>query len=147
MERSGCFYDASIAFDLLGLVHYQSGALKDAKSAYLKSIELIGQTDEALGLEYAKTCNSLAAVINAMGDYSLAKEWLCKSLQNQRESSGQTWLFSTYHQMGVIEQSRSDLNEARRWYKKAIALQQSEGGVDIAGPDQYSTLSRKYFWE
>ncbi|EMI21267.1 repeat-containing protein [Rhodopirellula maiorica SM1] len=133
LERRGCFYDASIAFDLLGLVHYQSGALEDAKSAYLKSIELVGQTDEASGLEYAKTCNSLAAVINAMGDHALAKEWLCKSLQIKENAQDKPGLFSSYHQMGIIEQSRSDLNEARRWYSKAIALHQSEGGVDIAG--------------
>lgn len=130
-ERSGSFHEASVAYDLLGLVHYQAGALEDAESAYLKSLALIDRTDGTSDLEYAKTCNSLAAVVNAMRDHARAMDWLSKSLHIKEELQDKPGLISTYHQMGIIEQSRSDLEEARRWYKKALALEKSEG--DIAG--------------
>lgn len=128
-ERSGSFQEASVAYDLLGLARYRAGALEDAESAYLKSLALIDRTDRTSDLEYAKTCNSLAAVVNAMRDHARAMDWLSKSLRIKEELQDKPGLISSYHQMGIIEQSRSDLEEARRWYEKAISLEKSEGDI------------------
>lgn len=127
--RNDCFDEAAVAYDLLGLVHYRAGALEDAESSYLKSIALVEQNDGALDSEYAKTCNSLAAVVNAMGDQVRAIDWLMKSLHLREELDDISGLIQSYHQMGIIEYTRSNMEEARQWYKKALALEQSENDI------------------
>ncbi|WP_164104274.1 tetratricopeptide repeat protein [Candidatus Laterigemmans baculatus] len=122
LERNANFHDASVAYDLLGTAHYRLGALTEAKSSYLKSLEVADRAGGTADREYAKTFNSLAAVTNAMGDHEEAMAWLAKSLRINEACQSKTGLVSTYHQLGVVEHSRSNLAEARQWYSKAISL-------------------------
>ncbi|WP_442511746.1 tetratricopeptide repeat protein [Novipirellula sp. SH528] len=131
LERNAFFDEAAVAYDLLGLVHYRSGALKDSESSYLKSLMLADQAGKTSNLEYAKTCNSLGAVLSAIGDYPRATDWLLKSLSIREKFQDKPGLISSYQQLGMIEQARSNLEGARHWYEKAVSLEKTEG--DVAG--------------
>ncbi len=122
LEERTKFQDASVACDLLGTAYYRLGALPEAKSSYLKSLELADRAGGTTDSEYAKTFNSLAAVSNAMGNQEEAMKLLLKSLRINENCQAKTGMISTCHQLGVVEHSRLNLEEARRWYSKAISL-------------------------
>lgn len=130
LEQKADFHGASVAYDLLGTAHYRLGALSEAKSSYLKSIEFADRAIGTADSEYAKTFNSLAAVTNAMGDHEEAMTWLTKSLRINEDCQAKTGLISTYHQLGIVELSRSNLAEARRWFSKAISLADAKHDIE-----------------
>ena len=129
LEKRANFQDASVAYDLLGTAYYRLGTLGEAKQSYLRSLELADRASKTADTEYAKTFNSLAAVTNAMGDQEGAIEWLSKSLQINEKCQARVGMISTYHQLGIVEHSRSNMAEAREWYSKAISL--SDAKLDL----------------
>jgi len=129
-ERAGAFCDASVAYHLLGGAAYKAGDLKDARAWYLKSLSLIEPPDEKSQLDYASTCNNLAAVVNALGEHSSAEEWLRKSLRIKESLGDKLGMATTYNQLGVVADTQSNFKEAQQWYLQSLSIHEEIGNID-----------------
>ena len=127
----GSAIDASVTYHLLGGISYQAGDLEAARSHYLKSLEYIDPPSTDQELDFARTCNNLAAVFNKMGDIASAKKWMFKSIQIKERVGDPSDLASGYHQLGVVSQTAGEFDEAADWYTKSLAVE--EGSGDIPG--------------
>ena len=130
LEKNECFDDAAVAYDLLGTANYRLGLAAEAKSCYLKSLELSELAGSTPSREYTKTLNSLAAAANALGEHAEAVNWLGKALSLNERHQAREETVSTFHQLGVVESSRQNLEEARRWFRKAIAAADAKYDIE-----------------
>lgn len=129
-ERAGAHVDASVAYHLLGGAAYQAGDLADARSWYLKSLSLIEPPDEANQLDYSRTCNNLAAVVNALGDHDSAKEWLQKALRIKERLVDKLGMATSYNQLGVVADTESRFEEAQQFYLRALSIHEELKNID-----------------
>jgi len=129
-ERAGAFRDASVAYHLLGGTAYQAGELKDAQSWYLRSLSLIEPPDDESQLDYACTCNNLAAVVNALGEHTSAEEWLWKSLRIKESLGDKLGMATSYNQLGVVADTQSNFEKAQQWYLKSLSIHEEIGDID-----------------
>lgn len=120
---------ASVAYHLFGGVSYQAGDLEAARSYYLKSLEYIDPPSADQELDFARTCNNLAAVFNQMGDSASAKNWMLRSIQIKERVGDPADLASGYHQLGVVAQTVGEFDEAADWYSKSLAVEENSGNI------------------
>lgn len=120
---------AAEALNTIGGLHLASGALEEARRAFLKAIRLGSPSRELR----ARAEQNLGILANIQGDLEEALAWYQRSLDAYRECGDDHGRAIAYHNLGMISLDASSPEWAERYFEKALQLADRTGDVYLQG--------------
>ncbi len=104
----------------IGGIYYNRGMLDSAIFFTLKGINLFETLKDTAGIKFSML--TLSAISTDMENYSVALDYLAKSLELVNSEYDSTYVCLIYNNMGIIYQKKGQFQFAYKHFKKALVL-------------------------
>jgi putative nucleotidyltransferase with HDIG domain len=120
---------AAEALNTIGGLHLSSGALEEARKAFLKAIRLGSPSRELR----ARAEQNLGILANIQGDLEEALTWYQRSLSAYRECGDDHGRAIAYHNLGMVSLDAGAEPYAERYFQQALELADHTGDSFLQG--------------
>ena len=120
---------AAEALNTIGGLHLSSGALEEARRAFLKAIRLGNPSRELR----ARAEQNLGILANIQGDLEEALTWYQRSLEAYRDCGDDHGRAIAYHNLGIISVDAGSTAWAGKYFEEALELADRTGDVFLQG--------------
>src|SRR6266581_246880 len=117
------------ALNSLGCLDVATGALDDARRAFLEALELGGQSRDLC----ARVERNLGIVANIHGDLDEALARYARSLEASQRAGDEHGCALAYHNLGMVSADRELLDEADRYFTRSREIAERAGHVHLQG--------------
>jgi putative nucleotidyltransferase with HDIG domain len=120
---------AAEALNTLGLFHFESGDITEARDLFHRALELGGAS---LALR-ARIEQNLGVLANTQGDLAEALAHYQHSLQANRSIGDEQACAINYHNLGMISADQQRWNDADGYFRESLAIAERSGDVHLQG--------------
>ncbi len=117
------------ALNSLGCLDVATGALDDARRAFLEALELGRQSRDLC----ARVERNLGIVANIHGDLDEAVARYARSLAESQRAGDEHGCALAYHNLGMVSADRELLDEADRYFTRSREIAERAGHVHLQG--------------
>jgi putative nucleotidyltransferase with HDIG domain len=120
---------AAEALNTLGCLEIETGSLADARTHFLETLDLAGETRELR----ARAEQNLGVLANIQGDLDGALTHYGRSLDAYRSSGDQHGCALAYHNLGMVSADRELFAEADRYFSESLIIAERVGDAYLRG--------------
>jgi len=120
---------AAEALNTIGGLHLSSGALEEARRAFLKAIRLGSPSREIR----ARAEQNLGILANIQGDLEEALTWYQRSLEAYRDCGDDHGRAIAYHNLGMVSLDAGSTAYAEKYFARALDLANRTGDQFLQG--------------
>ena len=120
---------AAEALNALGGIDLESGALAEARSHFLRAVQLGGSSRELR----ARVEQNLGILANIQGDFESALACYARSLEAYRSCGDEHGCAIAYHNLGMVSAQRRLLDEADRYFTQSYDIAARVDDVYLLG--------------
>jgi putative nucleotidyltransferase with HDIG domain len=120
---------AAEAMNTLGGLHLASGSLEEARSTFIRALELGGSSRELR----ARVQQNLGILANIQGDFDEAVARYERSLAAYRDCEDSHGCAIAYHNLGMVSADRGHFTAAECYFRESRALAEQTGDAYLEG--------------
>ena len=113
------------AIKWIGITHAQQGNFEEARSYFLKNLELVQELKDERAV--AIILGNIGTIYYEMGNYPQAQEYQLQSLQRAEIIEDQEIISRTYNNLGNLHNDLKDFDTSLDYYHKSLAIKEKLG--------------------